>query len=337
MLFKKKTPIITLGLGQKPVPERDAEALQPEARSGQVTPDEATHQSPEETAVSSEIVVAQPAAEKVPASTKPKPVRPETVSASPASGKEVPQTVPDDAPAAVSPSSSPGQAAAGDDNIQGLVQAGAVTEHTQCGYCLELTPRDQERCEHCGNAIRDAAEAGTSSPKPGKGTARPAKAPAAEKPAPKPSPASAQETLVPESDTRKLTHKPTPTVLKETTLFTPAQLTLLDDPLKTNGQVYSLKIGQTRIGRGQDNDLPFPEEEFISRHHCEIGYHKYQYVLKDLQSANGSYVNDVKVRETILRDGDTIQIGSMRFLFEDPVEKMKKRKAGAGQEANLEE
>ena len=53
-------------------------------------------------------------------------------------------------------------------------------------------------------------------------------------------------------------------------------------------------------------------------------------MLKDLQSANGSYVNDVRVKETILRDGDTIQIGSLRFLFEDPVEKMKKKKAEAG-------
>lgn len=196
-----------------------------------------------------------------------------------------------------------------------------VAEHTQCPYCLELTPAGKDHCDHCGNRL---AETGALEPPAAEALAEATVAAGAPP---------AEEEALPdplEVETRKLAAKPTPTVLKETTIFTPAQLTLLDDPRKATGQVFPLKIGQARIGRGQDNDLPFPDEEFISRHHCEIGYHKYQYVLKDLQSANGSYVNDVRVKETILRDGDTIQIGSLRFLFEDPVEKMKKKKAEAG-------
>jgi len=65
----------------------------------------------------------------------------------------------------------------------------------------------------------------------------------------------------------------------------------------------------------------------VSRHHCEINYHKYQYVLEDLDSANGTFINEVKVHETVLRSGDVIQIGALKFLFEDPVEEMKKKKA----------
>jgi hypothetical protein len=311
MLFKKsKGPIISLGLGPPPPVER-------------VPKKPATPAAPPEPAVAPPApaqAAPVPAAEELqPAPllyphTPPLPHKPPVLPPAPA----------EDVPAPPNPAAAPARVEA--EEAGSFLAAEQAAPHTQCPYCLSLTPAGRERCDHCGNRLGETGALAPGAP------AAPVPAPAAEPPAPAaPPPAEEEDLAVPlEVETRKLTIKPTPTVLKETTIFTPAQLTLLDDPRKATGQVFTLKIGPTRIGRGQDNDLPFPEEEFISRHHCEIGYHKYQYVLKDHQSANGSYVNDVRIKETILRDGDTIQIGSLRFLFEDPLEKLKKKKAEAG-------
>ena len=333
MLFKKsKGPIITLGLG----PPSPAERVPDKAPPPAVSPEPAAAPPPpvqEEAAPApAEETAATPVTAAAVATTVPmREVAPPADSrqhAAPPPAEEIqpaPLLYPHTPPLPHKPPV-PGPAAGKDDATVSFLAPEPSAEHTQCPYCLELTPAGKEHCDHCGNRL---GETGALAPV---AASAPAPAPA-EAPLEPAGPAPAEDEVQPmplEVETRKLTSKPTPTVLKETTIFTPAQLTLLDDPRKATGQVFTLNIGQTRIGRGQDNDLPFPEEEFISRHHCEIGYHKYQYVLKDLQSANGSYVNDVRVRETILRDGDLIQIGSLRFLFEDPLEKMKKRKAEAG-------
>lgn len=349
MLFKKsKGPIITLGLGPPPAAERAPEKAAPpaappepatvppgpEPAAAAPAPAAESGPAPEPPAAPATTVPMKtagpatpppqqsvsPVEEELPPSALLYPHTPPLPHKPPVTPPAGPREIPKPPAVATGPASAP---AAGDG---GFLAPEAPMEHTQCPYCLELTPAGKDRCDHCGNRL---GETGALGPIP---ASAPSEAPAAEPTAAAGAPA-VEEDARPaslEPETRKLTTKPTPTVLKETTIFTPAQLTLLDDPRKDTGQVFALKIGETRIGRGQDNDLPFPDEEFISRHHCEIGYHKYQYVLKDLQSANGSYVNDVRVKETILRDGDTIQIGSLRFLFEDPVEKMKKKKAEAG-------
>ena len=66
-----------------------------------------------------------------------------------------------------------------------------------------------------------------------------------------------------------------------------------------------------RIGRDtENNDVPLPKEfKSISRRHCEIRREAGGYVLLDLNSGNGVYVNGQKVDTVYLRDGDEIRIG----------------------------
>jgi len=64
----------------------------------------------------------------------------------------------------------------------------------------------------------------------------------------------------------------------------------------------------TTIGRWDDNDVLIPDR-WASRHHAEIRHQGTRYVLQDLGSKNGTYVNGKRVSQlVILEDGDRIQV-----------------------------
>jgi pSer/pThr/pTyr-binding forkhead associated (FHA) protein len=68
------------------------------------------------------------------------------------------------------------------------------------------------------------------------------------------------------------------------------------------------------IGRDPSNDVVL-EDPFVSRRHCLIKSLGGRYVIEDLNSSNGTYVNTERVRERVLRDAALIQLGFSRFLF----------------------
>lgn len=81
--------------------------------------------------------------------------------------------------------------------------------------------------------------------------------------------------------------------------------------------------GVCTIGRDPTcNRHAFPDDAFVSRCHCEVVRRGGDWLVRDLGSANGVFVNDVRVREAILRHGDELQLGSQRLRFVD-------RRAGA--------
>ena len=53
----------------------------------------------------------------------------------------------------------------------------------------------------------------------------------------------------------------------------------------------------------------------VSRQHAEVSRVGEDYVLKDLGSTNGTFVNNVKVSRCILRQNDLIRIGEATILF----------------------
>jgi len=210
-----------------------------------------------------------------------------------------------------------------------IMSVESVPEIIQCPFCLENIPADSGICEKCGNIAEksgeeDLIEMELIPEEDG------LDAEAVSEPLLSEFSQQDKDVDLKEEDflnrTRPLEESPVPSILKETTLLTPATLCRFPREEGKEDVEFPLNIGKTGIGRDPTNECPFPDEEFISRHHCEIIYRKYQYILEDLGSANGSYVNDIKVKETVLRDGDIIQIGSLRFLFKDPIEQMKKKK-----------
>jgi DNA-binding response OmpR family regulator len=65
---------------------------------------------------------------------------------------------------------------------------------------------------------------------------------------------------------------------------------------------------RTTIGRWDDNDVTIPDR-WISRHHAEIQRQGTRYILIDLDSKNGTYLNGQRVTQPVaLEDGDEIQV-----------------------------
>ncbi len=82
------------------------------------------------------------------------------------------------------------------------------------------------------------------------------------------------------------------------------------------GQRWTLGDEPLVIGRGNDSDIVLPERQ-VSRHHLKILYHDGRYLLEDLDSKNGTFLNGQQIHGTVpLQDGDEIQIAlCVRMLF----------------------
>ncbi len=68
------------------------------------------------------------------------------------------------------------------------------------------------------------------------------------------------------------------------------------------------------IGRSTEADISVADTK-ISKLHAEIRAWDKDYVIKDLHSRNGIYVNGVRSDVAVLKLGDTIRIGSHEFLL----------------------
>jgi adenylate cyclase len=72
---------------------------------------------------------------------------------------------------------------------------------------------------------------------------------------------------------------------------------------------------QTLVGRHEKSDLCLVDG-MVSRNHCLILSEGKRFVLKDLQSRNGTWVNGRKIKNRRqIREGDVIQVGPFRLLF----------------------
>src|SRR5688572_1089543 len=60
--------------------------------------------------------------------------------------------------------------------------------------------------------------------------------------------------------------------------------------------------GEIRIGAMDDNDIVL-RDDTVSRYHCKIIQEETAYVLIDLGSTNGTFVNRVRIREAFLKPG----------------------------------
>jgi len=75
---------------------------------------------------------------------------------------------------------------------------------------------------------------------------------------------------------------------------------------------FSIQTSKTRIGRDPTNSLVVNDQD-VSSFHAEIVVSKDSFLLKDLGSANGTYVNGKKISECYLYVGDEIILGTTKI------------------------
>ncbi len=76
------------------------------------------------------------------------------------------------------------------------------------------------------------------------------------------------------------------------------------------------------IGAMEDNDLVV-DDETVSRNHCRIIREGDQYIIKDLGSTNGTFVNRVRIREAFLHENCTLTCGKTDIKFQPVDEKLR--------------
>jgi diguanylate cyclase (GGDEF)-like protein len=81
------------------------------------------------------------------------------------------------------------------------------------------------------------------------------------------------------------------------------------------GRKFDLRSGKTVIGRGTKCDIQI-DHDSVSRQHAKITCRDARCAVEDLESTNGTYLNDDPIDgRTTLRNGDLIKVGRTVFKF----------------------
>ena len=81
------------------------------------------------------------------------------------------------------------------------------------------------------------------------------------------------------------------------------------------GHVFPI-MGTAVMGREATNPIPLDRDTTASRRHAQISDAGGAFVLQDLGSSNGTYLNGARVTESALNPGDEVTVGGTRFRFE---------------------
>lgn len=85
------------------------------------------------------------------------------------------------------------------------------------------------------------------------------------------------------------------------------------------GARFELESTVTHLGRHPESEISL-DDISVSRRHAEIERQSDEYVLRDMGSLNGTYVNQRRVDSVVLQQGDEILIGRFRLIFLEPNE-----------------
>jgi hypothetical protein len=77
---------------------------------------------------------------------------------------------------------------------------------------------------------------------------------------------------------------------------------------------YPLARFTVDVGRGRKNDIILDDPR-VSRHHAQIRRRRRTFMVFDLDSANGTFVNGRPIEEAILSDGDRVSFGGVELVF----------------------
>lgn len=82
----------------------------------------------------------------------------------------------------------------------------------------------------------------------------------------------------------------------------------------SSGARFLLDAQKTVAGRSVDADI-FLDDVTVSRRHAEFVREGDDFVMRDIGSLNGTYINRTRIDSAVLRSGDEVQIGKYRLTF----------------------
>jgi pSer/pThr/pTyr-binding forkhead associated (FHA) protein len=85
------------------------------------------------------------------------------------------------------------------------------------------------------------------------------------------------------------------------------------------GSRYQLEDPLTTVGRDPSSAI-FLDDVTVSRRHAEVEKQADGYMVRDVGSLNGTYVNRVRVDHSLLANGDELQIGAFKLSFFGPAD-----------------
>jgi pSer/pThr/pTyr-binding forkhead associated (FHA) protein len=81
------------------------------------------------------------------------------------------------------------------------------------------------------------------------------------------------------------------------------------------GRVCELHTDRTTIGRVEDNTFQIADAS-VSSHHCEVHLRGEEIFIRDLNSTNGTFINDAKIAESVLKPGQVLRLGQIELKLE---------------------
>lgn len=84
------------------------------------------------------------------------------------------------------------------------------------------------------------------------------------------------------------------------------------EPVEHDGASIALDRKVTTIGRTIENDICLPSK-LISRHHARLLVAPSGVIIEDTGSTNGCFVNGRQIRQQLMRDGDILSLGGLRY------------------------
>jgi len=163
-----------------------------------------------------------------------------------------------------------------------------------CTNCGQENPQDARFCARCGNALT----------RPG-------------------GPIEPERTGVETTSTISLTgiepldeHNDEETFAAEAAVEAlPADAALLVVKRGPNaGSRFLLDKATTTAGRHPESDI-FLDDVTVSRRHAAFEREGHEFVVRDVGSLNGTYLNRERIDEASLASGDEVQIGKFRLVF----------------------
>ena len=88
------------------------------------------------------------------------------------------------------------------------------------------------------------------------------------------------------------------------------------------GKMFALGDEVVEIGRSDEVSIPI-DDIAVSRVHAKVHSSALGFVITDLDSTNGLFVNAERVKRHVLRDGDRVQVGTLtvlKFTYQDELE-----------------